>query len=70
MCLAIGRAIGAADILSGFAPDRGGAIRAANEVLLVVAAAEQRIAREADGEDKEGGWCGEMNGIAAKVLDL
>jgi hypothetical protein len=70
MCLAISRAVGAADVLGGLAPNRGSAIGAANEVLLVVAAAEERVAREPDSEYEEGGWSGQMNGIAAKVLDL
>lgn len=65
MRLAISGAITATDILGRLAPDGGCAVCAADEVFLVVAAAEERIAGETNGEDEEGGGGTKVNRVAA-----
>lgn len=68
--LPISGGVGAADVLGGFAPDLRFAVGGADEVFLVIAGAEKGIAREADGEDKEGGSGREVEWVAAEILDL
>jgi hypothetical protein len=70
MCFAISGAVLAFDVFSGLAPNCGGAISAADQVFLVVAAAKKCIARETDGQDQGGLDIGQVYRIATEILYL